>query len=305
MMSYSLRNLLRTARAIASTVCEGLWLFGFRLAGTLSPKTPRPWSSPGGQRVLVVAPHPDDEVICCGGTLIRHRKHGDQFCVAYVSDGSRSSALGLSREQMAVRRRQEAMQAAHALGVHRYEWFGLVEGEWEMADFRVRLDRVMEEFRPDILYTPSRIDFHPEHCRVAHGIALVLSQHREKPYDIVVRIYQTQIPLTRLLTNVIADVSDIVDVLQHACAVYETQRGNFPRSFRQRRYAAGFFGAGAFAEEFLELSAERFCRLHNTDPEAWDTRSFRGIRTFSFSDPLSYLRGRRLRRRLAEQIAQV
>ena len=299
MMSSSLWDLLRVARTVASTVFEGLWLFGFRLAGTLSKKTPRPWASLGGQRVLVVAPHPDDEVICCGGTLIRHRRNGDLLCVVYVSDGSRSRALGLHREQMAVRRRQEAMQAIHALGVHRYEWFGLAEGEWEMADFQARLDRVMIEFCPDILYTPSRIDFHPEHCRVAHGIASILLQCR---YPTVVRIYQTQIPLTRLLTNVIADVSDIMDVLQHACKVYETQRGNFPRSFRQRRYAAGFFRAGAFAEEFLELSAEQFCRVHDTDPKAWDTQSLRGIRTFSFSDPLSYLRGRRLRRCLAEEI---
>ncbi len=158
--------------------------------------------------MLVVAPHPDDEVICCGGTLIQHRQHGDQLCVVYITDGRCSRALGLGREEMANRRQQEAIQAVHALGVDHYEWFGLSEGEWEMADFRARLDHVLTAFAPDILYAPSKIDFHPEHCRVAHGLALVLSQPSMMPRsDLLVRVYQTQIPLTRLLTNMITDVS--------------------------------------------------------------------------------------------------
>ncbi|MFZ2422771.1 MAG: PIG-L family deacetylase, partial [Anaerolineae bacterium] len=98
MVQQALRWLKRRAAVIAE---QGWWL-AFWLAGAVRRATravgPRvkPWSTPGGQRVLVIAPHPDDEACGCGGALLRHRAAGDAVTIVVVTDGRRSRSLGLS-----------------------------------------------------------------------------------------------------------------------------------------------------------------------------------------------------------------
>ena len=39
------------------------------------------------KKILVVAAHPDDEVLGCGGTLLKHAKNNDEILLLFVSDG--------------------------------------------------------------------------------------------------------------------------------------------------------------------------------------------------------------------------
>jgi LmbE family N-acetylglucosaminyl deacetylase len=72
--------------------------------------------------VIVFAPHPDDEVIACGGTILNRTEKGIVVCICFSTDGSQShkAVLGLdvpSSEELTVIRRKEAFAAAAALGV--------------------------------------------------------------------------------------------------------------------------------------------------------------------------------------------
>jgi LmbE family N-acetylglucosaminyl deacetylase len=278
-------------------VVEQCWALGFALAGRVARPDARRWSSIGGQRVLAVAPHPDDETIGCGGALALHTAYGDAVCIVYVTDGRRSRALGLGPEEMAGRRRAEAMASAAALGADRVEWLGLAEGEWDDGQLQASLQALLGQLAPQIVYAPSRVDFHPEHARVARVLALALA---DAPADTRVRIYQVQVPLTPPLTNLVADTSSVIAKNATALGAYVTQRGNIGRAIRQRRYAAALYGLERQAEEFWELSAQQYVMLHR-DLSGWSGDAFRGLRFYPFSDPLAYLRGRAGRRRMAAQ----
>jgi LmbE family N-acetylglucosaminyl deacetylase len=277
--------------ALASGV-ESVWTAGLKLAGTRSHPAAVRWSSPGGQRVLVVAPHPDDEASGCGGTLMLHVARGDEVCIAYITDGRRSRALGLSPDEMAQRRRHEAAAAAAALGVQRYEWLGLREGEWTLDQLVPRLRTLLSTTAPHIVYAPSRVDFHPEHLKIAHALAQALDDSQPR-----IRIYPMQVPLTALLANVVADVSGVAPGIIAALKAHETQLASTLRTLRMRRYAAAIHGCSGQAEEFRELSAPEYRRLHEAPPEQWRTR-FRSLRQHPWTDPLAYLTGRRQRARL-------
>src|SRR5262245_2441565 len=82
-------------------------------------RQPRLCTEPGGQRVLVLAPHPDDEVIGCGGTLYKHTRAGHAVTVVYMTDGRKGDPLlyegqlpapeaAIRSQQLVVRRQQEA-----------------------------------------------------------------------------------------------------------------------------------------------------------------------------------------------------
>lgn len=272
---------------------DAAWQSGFALLRHLAPTDCSHWSSPGGQRVLVVAPHPDDEVVGCGGTILRHIASGDRVRVLYVTDGRRSRALGLGPDEMAIRRRQEAEQATGAFGLGAFEWIGAREDEWDAVHVQPELQRCLDAIRPDVVYAPSLVDFHPEHIRIAQILAECLKAAK----GLRVRIYQVHVPLAARLTTLVADVTPHEQQLRVLLAAHESQLLSTRRSLRLRRYAATRTIGGGLVEAFWEVSAARYCDLH------WQITphltKFRGVRHRSWLDPLAYLQGGRLRRQLA------
>ena len=291
--------LAQDAKRVLQATAESIWGYGFTVANRLFHPQVNFWSSPGQQHILVIAPHPDDEAIGCAGTLIRHKRGGDEVCVAYITDGRQSRALGLDAQEMVRRRRQEAEAGAKALDIDRFEWFGFPEGEWTVGQLQPRLQALIKEFVPHIIYAPSRIDFHPEHQKVAYALAQLLSIEPVESPTIQIRIYQIHVPLTPSLTNLVVDTSAVATESAAVLSVYVTQYESISRTVRQRRYAALLYGVEKQAEEFWQLSAHRYCLLHSLPPTDWSAHTFRGLRFRPFSDPLAYLHGFSERRRLA------
>jgi LmbE family N-acetylglucosaminyl deacetylase len=244
---------------------------------------------------LVVAPHPDDE-IGCGGTLLLHRRSGDQVHVVHVTDGRMSRAGGLGPDEMAARRRQEAAAAATIFGFAGADWLGLREGEWEDSALVAVLQDVVRRTTPDIVYAPSRVDFHPEHTRVARCLAQAFFDTALD--QVTVRVYQMQVPLTPLLVNLVAPMNSVAPELNAAMRCYRTQLGSIERCVRMKRYGGALYDSTGLVEEFWQLDPHAYQRLHAAKPGA--DEAFRGVRARPFSDPLSYLRGLGARRRLRE-----
>ena len=298
----SFERVLRSLRRRASALVELSWHCGFRAVSRVLPSRAQPWSTTGTERVLVIAPHPDDEAIACSGTILRHIESGDAVVVAVATDGSRSRAAATSGEMAAIRR-NEAELAARRLGIERLEWLGLPEGAWHISALEKLLCEQLQRHEPTIVYAPSRVDFHPEHLAVAHALARALDARavaRATPRR--VRAYQVQVPLTRILTNVITDVSNVLAASVAALAAYSSQRGSIESVHRRRRYGALAHRVPGPVEEFWELSVQEYAELHRSPFGEWSS-TFRGVRRFAWTDPLAYLQGNAERRRLRSRVA--
>jgi LmbE family N-acetylglucosaminyl deacetylase len=294
----SFRSALRPAKRALARAAERLWGAGFSACAHLVRADTARWTSAGGQKILIVAPHPDDEAIGCVGTLLLHIASGDHVCVAIATDGRQSTAIA-DPIQMSVQRRREAGDAAQLMRVERMEWMGFPEGDWNISALRDSLKTLIGEVKPDIVYAPSRIDFHPEHFKVAHALALALAELPTlTPHYPRVRIYQVQVPLTSLMSNLVADISALIPQCDAVLCAYVSQAASMQCAYRQRRYSARRHRLAEQAEEFWELSAGQYVDLHRTSPRDWP-RAFRGLRNFAFTDPLAYLVGARQRRLLA------
>lgn len=286
------RRWLKPAVARSETLAQRLWISGFYIAGRFGGTKPS-IAEPSGGRILAVAPHPDDELAGCGGTLVRHLAAGAGVTVAIVTDGRKSAALGLQPDEMAAERKLEARDAAAVLGLSDVRWLGFHEGDWAEDEFREQMAALLREVQPDIIYAPSCIDFHPEHRKVASGLAQAVKREH------IVRLFQSQVPLTGALTNVVIDVSDRMPILQSAVAAYRTQFGSLSGFARTRRYTGAYYRAGRHAEPFLELNGDAYAAVHRSPPGADE---FRGFRSRPFSDPLAYLVGRSRRRDIKQLI---
>src|SRR6185503_17175277 len=114
--------------------------------------------------VLIIAPHPDDETIGCGGALCLHRQRGERAVVVCLTSGE----LGLKhlrREKAWAVREKEAMAAAKILGVAAVHF--LRQPDWMLGDHvqaTVRALRpVLLAERPQLIYVPHEAEWHPDH----------------------------------------------------------------------------------------------------------------------------------------------
>lgn len=299
-MPASLHSILRwLARRAVFPAVERTWESGFLLAGLLLRPAAQRFAPTGLDRVLVVAPHPDDETIGCGGAIARHTEAGDRVRVLVVTDGGGSRAGGIGRDEMRRLREVEADRAVRRLGPADLVQLGLPEGRWDSDDLLRTLAAQFRDDPPTLIYTTSCVDFHPEHAKVARVLALALRSvgRATRP---TVRVYELQVPLTPALANVVIEVGGpAASRKAGALAEYRTQQGALKSTRRQSKYLRRLYRTHQSVEAFWELDAEGFCRLM----EDGNLRTpYRSIRPRPFTDGLAWLAGLRARVRLKKLV---
>ena len=295
----ALRRLARTVLFPGVEACNASI---FKLAGHLLRPRAKQLVLRGEERVLVIAPHPDDETLGCGGTLSLHTRAGDRVCVLIVTDGGRSRAGGLDSQTMVALRHEEARQAISALSAEKASvgidlvQLGLPEGRWPEEELVNYLATILGEMKPTIIYTTSRVDFHPEHLRVAHAVAKALRREAGE-YLNRVRVYELQVPLTPVLANVVANVSARQPYKETALNCYRTQAGSFLWVQRHARYLRALYRSKGPVEVFWEMEPIQYIVLHeNAIPLAGP--DFRSIRLRPFTDLAAWVIGIRARQAL-------
>jgi LmbE family N-acetylglucosaminyl deacetylase len=121
---------------------------------------------------LIVAPHPDDEVIGCGALIARKLAAGTQVDVVILSDGGASTRPpNASREEKARLRTAEAKAAMGVLGLPavRLHFLGLDDGMLaaRRTDLKTMVGDLLDRLRPAEVYVTSRLDPHPDHQTAA------------------------------------------------------------------------------------------------------------------------------------------
>ena len=127
---------------------------------------------PPHQRAVVVAPHPDDEVLGCGGLMAQLSQAGRELVLLAATDGE-ASHPGSQRwpaHELAQARPRESAAALAALGVSaQVERLGLPDGGLAGHEADVR-SALMRWLRPgDVVFAPWRLDGHPDHEAVARA----------------------------------------------------------------------------------------------------------------------------------------
>lgn len=126
------------------------------------------------QRVMVFAPHPDDESLGCGGTLALLAQHCE-VTVVLVTDGS--GAGGLPEGAAAVRQ-AEFVQALQVLGVSSWHCLNEPDGAFEGSQALCeRVDRLIQAHHPQWVFLPSVLDYHRDHLRIADMVTTLCQKH--------------------------------------------------------------------------------------------------------------------------------
>jgi N-acetylglucosamine malate deacetylase 1 len=213
-------------------------------------------------RILVVAAHPDDEVLGMGGTIALHTSRGDQVRVLVVTDGSSTQYPGDADTRS--RKEEEARRAAVELGVEDYVHLDHPDMRLDTLQ-HVEVNRVIEEhvqgFAPAVLYTVQP-DVNNDHRVLFDSVAVATRPVPGQPvrrlltYAPASSTEWTPAAVNWFVPNWYVDVTETLERKLAAFAHYETERREYPhpRSERAIRATAEFHGATCgceYAEPFV------------------------------------------------------
>ena len=123
------------------------------------------------RRVLIVAPHADDEVLGCGGMMAIHSARGDDIRIVVLTDGAGGDPSGDGASDLATVRRRESLAAGRTLGVSDYRFLGLADGGLSQDGGLVETLRgELDEFGPELIYGPSPQEMHPDHRATSRAL---------------------------------------------------------------------------------------------------------------------------------------
>nr|WP_205480211.1 PIG-L deacetylase family protein [Sphingomonas arenae] len=216
------------------------------------------------RRVVVVAPHPDDEVLGCGGTIARLADEGVDVHVVIVTRGEPPAFDAAFVVQV----RREAAEAHRRLGVGQSHFVDLPAARLDtvgQAEVNARLAAVLDKIGPDTLFLPFFGDIHRDH-QVAFTAAMVWARPRNAQAPSTVLAYETLSetnwyapPATpAFIPTFYVDISPYLDAKLEAFGCYESQVKRFPdeRSPEAIRALAQSRGATVYraaAEAFVHV----------------------------------------------------
>lgn len=212
------------------------------------------------KKILVLAPHPDDEAIGCGGTLLRHVKEGDSVQIIFLTSGEKGGH-GLSETETIRVREAESCVAARILGVRHLEFWRLPDGAVRPARAAVaQMRKKLQQFRPDVVYITHDREMHPDHRGAVRllesGLRAVRRRKHAEAWTPRVLGYEIWTPIQKL--DEIVDISPFLNKKLRAVRAYRSQCAvvdfvEAVRSLNRYRGEMHSWPGGDYAEVFTRM----------------------------------------------------
>lgn len=185
-------------------------------------------------KVLVIAPHPDDEILGCGGSIAKHVDAGDKVYVAIVTKGCEP----IFPESQVIKVRGECRKADALLGVTETIFMDFPAAMLESVpryEFNGAFIELVRRILPDIVYLPHRGDMQLDHKMTVDAAMVAL---RPKYQHVVKKIYAYEtlsetgwdIPNTEneFVPVLYNDISDYLDKKIEAMNLFASQISSYP-----------------------------------------------------------------------------
>ena len=223
--------------------------------------------------ILVIAAHPDDEVLGCGGTIVKHTQAGDEVNVLIVAEGSTSRLQKRDRSQVSDQLSalsQAAQKASSIMGVNELELMDLPDNRLDSLD---RLDLIkhvearIDRFKPSVVYFHHVGDVNIDHQRIHEAVITACRPFPGQPVKQLLTFevassteWQSPFSAPVFQPNWFIDISDEWSYKLQALQAYSLEMRKWPhaRSCEAVEHLARWRGSQVGLK-----AAEAFCLLRN------------------------------------------
>ena len=216
-------------------------------------------------KVLVIAPHPDDETLGCGGTLLKQGQWKMKFTGSILTNITEKDGWNLDQVNC---RQEEIDQVAEAYGfnsLHKMDFSSTKLDSLPISALVGSISDVVKKIGPNTIYVNNHRDIHTDH-QIAFGAVMSSVKSFNQPYIKRVLMYET-ISETEFAApqessafypNVFVDISDYFKIKSRIFQIYKSEVMNapFPRSLEVIEALAKYRGSRIgvkYAEAFSLL----------------------------------------------------
>jgi N-acetylglucosamine malate deacetylase 1 len=212
-------------------------------------------------KIIVVAVHPDDETLGCGGTLLKHRANGDKIHWLICTTLNKNDSYFNKREKEI----NKVSKLFNFNSVHRLPFETTKVDQYSMSELIEKISKVINKVKPNIIYLPFKEDIHTDHKKLFEASYSCTKSFR---YPFIKKIYMMETlsetefaPSTKkdsFIPNTFVDIKKYMDKKIQIMKIYKSEIGkySFPRSARNIKALASFRGSTSgskFAESFILL----------------------------------------------------
>ena len=216
-------------------------------------------------KVIVISAHPDDEILGCGGTLLKHKTNGDELFWIIVTNVLENHGYSQKRIET---RQQEIEMVKNMLGVSlvyklNYPTMGLDSNS--INKMIPQISDIFNQIKPDVIYLMNRSDAHSDH-RITFDAVMACTKSFRYPSIKKVLMYECisetefapALPEKVFIPNYFVDISPFLEKKLAIMQIYESELEEhpFPRSLKNIEALATFRGASVgveYAEAFQLL----------------------------------------------------
>lgn len=260
---------------------------------------------PGSKKILVLAPHVDDETIGLGGTLIKHVTYGDEVVCLYVTDGAGSLTDG-TREEIIARRKEEAKQIQKAVGFNNVYFLDEPDGEIEATEaLRDKILQIISMEEPRIIYTPFPIDAHNDHVETTGALGMALEKW-DKNFENIF-MYEINCPIVPELVNSVSIMDDgLYRKKEDLLSIFESQQVMAFDGFMLLNQMKSFISEKGYgAEVFVKSDAVRLNRIcKHLNRRRFSCSNFRQLSN-RYNLLLGFIKGYSYKKELSKEIKNI
>ncbi|MGB3947107.1 MAG: PIG-L family deacetylase [Bacteroidia bacterium] len=213
-------------------------------------------------KIVVIAAHPDDEILGCGGTLLKHKKNGDE--IHWIITTSVFEEHGFTKERVQSRD-SEIEKVKNLMGfsmVHKLDYPTMTLDSSSTNKMIPKISALFIEIKPEIIYVMNRSDAHSDH-RISFDAVIACTKSFRSPFIKKILMYECisetefapALPEKSFIPNYFVDISKYLNEKLEIMKVYESEINEhpFPRSLRNIEALATYRGASVgveYAEAF-------------------------------------------------------
>lgn len=193
------------------------------------------------ESILILAAHPDDDILGCGGTIARFSKEGKKIHVAFLADGVLSRGISKKKFKDELKARRKAAAAALSiLGIDSVSFNDFPDNRMDsvpLLDISQVIENLIEEYVPSTIFTHNATDVNIDHQKVHDATVVACRPQPGHPVKTIIRYEvasstEWQLPGSSVSfsPNWYVDISSTMDLKLKSLAEYEYELRQWPHS---------------------------------------------------------------------------
>ena len=167
------------------------------------------------KKILILAPHPDDEAIGMGGTISLQQEKDSRITIVYMTDGRyENPELGLPHSQIIDIRRQEAQSIGREYNINQIFWpiedTNLTNDQKTVHD----LEKLLQDMRPEVICLPTFFECHYDHFAANKILADALKNSKTKINILAYEVWNNN-PFPNIILDISSNFQKKLEILNH------------------------------------------------------------------------------------------